>query len=178
MDRVLARFADPAGGFFDTADDHERLVTRPKDVQDNAVPSGNAMAARVLLRLAAWTGEALSRCGGAGAAGGRAVRGPVPDRVRPVAVGDGPRARAAVEVAIVGAPDDPATAGLLAEVRRGFRPNLVVSVAADPAASVVPLLLTGSPSVASRRRTSAGVRLPAAGDRCRALREQLEAGDG
>ena len=44
MDRVLARFADPAGGFFDTADDHERLVTRPKDVQDNAVPSGNAMA--------------------------------------------------------------------------------------------------------------------------------------
>ena len=53
MDRVLARFADPAGGFFDTADDHERLVTRPKNVQDNAVPSGNATAARVLLRLAA-----------------------------------------------------------------------------------------------------------------------------
>ena len=61
MDRVLARFADPAGGFFDTADDHERLVTRPKDVQDNAVPSGNAMAARVLLRLAAWTGDGAYR---------------------------------------------------------------------------------------------------------------------
>ena len=61
MDRVLARFADPAGGFFDTADDHERLVTRPKDVQDNAVPSGSAMAARVLVRLAAWTGEGAYR---------------------------------------------------------------------------------------------------------------------
>src|SRR6478609_1062212 len=61
IDRVLEHFADPAGGFFDTADDHERLVTRPKDVQDNAVPSGNAMAARVLLRLAAWTGEARYR---------------------------------------------------------------------------------------------------------------------
>ena len=61
MDRVLARFADPAGGFFDTADDHERLVTRPRDPQDNAVPSGNAMAATVLLRLAAWTGEGRYR---------------------------------------------------------------------------------------------------------------------
>ena len=61
MERVLTRFADPAGGFFDTADDHERLVTRPKDPQDNAVPSGNAMTALVLLRLAAWTGEARYR---------------------------------------------------------------------------------------------------------------------
>ena len=44
-DVMLAHFADPEGGFFDTADDHEQLVTRPKDVQDNAVPSGNSMAA-------------------------------------------------------------------------------------------------------------------------------------
>ena len=95
MDRVLARFADPAGGFFDTADDHERLVTRPKDVQDNAVPSGNAMAARVLLRLAAWTGEGSYRD-----AAERAIRSVVPfvdalpDRLRAVAERDGPRARA------------------------------------------------------------------------------------
>src|SRR4029077_12929754 len=48
VDRILARFEDRAGGFFDTADDHERLVTRPKDPQDNASPSGGAMAATVL----------------------------------------------------------------------------------------------------------------------------------
>ena len=58
---LAARFGDPAGGFFDTADDHERLITRPKDVQDNAVPSGGAMATTVLLRLAAWTGEGRYR---------------------------------------------------------------------------------------------------------------------
>src|SRR5204862_4235393 len=72
-DAMLAHFADPEGGFFDTADDHERLVTRPKDVQDNAVPSGNAMAARVLLRLAAWTGESAYR-----SAAERAMRTVVP----------------------------------------------------------------------------------------------------
>ena len=43
-DVILERFADPAGGFFDVADDHEALVTRPKDVQDNAVPAGGSMA--------------------------------------------------------------------------------------------------------------------------------------
>jgi hypothetical protein len=56
-DVMLQHYADPAGGFFDTSDDHETLVTRPKDLQDNAVPSGNGMAATVLLKLAAFTGE-------------------------------------------------------------------------------------------------------------------------
>ena len=56
MDVVLAHFPDTKnGGFFDTADDHEQLVTRPKNMQDNAVPSGNSMAVRVLLALAAYT---------------------------------------------------------------------------------------------------------------------------
>ena len=60
-DAILERFVDPDGGFFDTATDHERLVTRPKDTQDNATPSGGAMATHVLLRLAALTGEGRYR---------------------------------------------------------------------------------------------------------------------
>jgi len=56
-DTVLARFADPRGGFFTTSDDHERLVTRPKDIQDHPIPSGNSSAAYALVRLAAFTGE-------------------------------------------------------------------------------------------------------------------------
>lgn len=56
-DQILAHFGDPNGGFFDTADDHESLITRPKGLQDNAVPSGSSMAATVLLKLAALTGE-------------------------------------------------------------------------------------------------------------------------
>jgi uncharacterized protein YyaL (SSP411 family) len=57
MDVVLERFSDPAGGFFFTADDHEALLVRHKDLQDNAVPSGNSLAATVLLRLAKLTGR-------------------------------------------------------------------------------------------------------------------------
>ena len=57
VDVVLNHFTDPNGGFFDTSHDHEQLITRPKSLQDNAIPSGNAMAAEVLLRIAAYTGE-------------------------------------------------------------------------------------------------------------------------
>jgi uncharacterized protein YyaL (SSP411 family) len=57
-DQILDRFADAQnGGFFDTPTDHEALITRPKDLFDNATPSGNSVAADVLLRLALLFGE-------------------------------------------------------------------------------------------------------------------------
>jgi uncharacterized protein YyaL (SSP411 family) len=52
MDVVLKKFADSsAGGFYYTATDHERLITRTKELTDSSTPSGNALAATVLLRL-------------------------------------------------------------------------------------------------------------------------------
>ena len=57
-DTILERFADPDnGGFFSTADDHEQLIARRKDIDDNPIPSGQSSAALGLLRLAALTGE-------------------------------------------------------------------------------------------------------------------------
>jgi len=141
MDRVLERFADPAGGFLDTADDHERLVTRPKDLQDNAVPSGNAMAAFVLLRLAAWTGEGRYR-----AAAERAIRTVAPHVERyPTAFAQWLSAidlalADAVEIAVVGDPAGAATRRLLEPAVSGYRPNQVLAVAADGDASAVELL--------------------------------------
>jgi hypothetical protein len=52
-DRMIEQFWDPAGGFYFTSEDHESLLTRPKDFFDNATPSGNSVAADVLLKLAA-----------------------------------------------------------------------------------------------------------------------------
>ena len=58
-DTMIERFADPEhGGFFQTSSDHEQLVARRKELDDNPIPSGASSAAFGLLRLAALTGEA------------------------------------------------------------------------------------------------------------------------
>ena len=57
-DALLERFEDRGhGGFFFTAHDHETLIQRPKPWGDDAIPSGNGVAARALLRLGHLLGE-------------------------------------------------------------------------------------------------------------------------
>ncbi len=137
---ILDHFADPDGGFFDTADDAETLVSRPRDLQDNAMPSGGAMATTVLLRLAALTGE--TRYEAAAEHALAAVIDVAPRHptffaqwlialdlaVTPID-----------EVALIG-PDDPAMGRLREVIRRGFRPHRVLAASADPDGSAVPLL--------------------------------------
>jgi uncharacterized protein YyaL (SSP411 family) len=57
LDIALARFGDGKGGFYDTADDAEALVTRPADPTDNATPSGLSSIAEALTTYTALTGE-------------------------------------------------------------------------------------------------------------------------
>ena len=55
---LLTHFEDrEQGGFFFTADDHEKLIHRPKPAGDEAIPAGNGVAALVLLRLGHLLGE-------------------------------------------------------------------------------------------------------------------------
>jgi uncharacterized protein YyaL (SSP411 family) len=57
-DTMIAQFWDEAnGGFYFTSEDHEELITRTKDYFDNAIPSGNSVAALVLLKLHLLTAE-------------------------------------------------------------------------------------------------------------------------
>jgi uncharacterized protein YyaL (SSP411 family) len=61
---ILEYFTDSEGGFFDTpSDQSEKLLVRPKTLQDSPTPSGNAMATSLMLRMAALTGE-VERYGG------------------------------------------------------------------------------------------------------------------
>jgi uncharacterized protein YyaL (SSP411 family) len=141
LDTVLERFADPEGGFFDTADDHERLVTRPKDVQDNATPSGSAMATFALLRLAALTGDARYRD-----AADRAITTITPFVARyPTAFAMWLQAidlalADIVEVAVVGAAEGDATRALLAVAAGSYTPARVVAAGPGEGESAVPLL--------------------------------------
>jgi uncharacterized protein YyaL (SSP411 family) len=58
IDIVLEKFADPdGGGFFYTAIDHEKLITRTKELTDSSTPSGNSLAATALLRLGTLLGR-------------------------------------------------------------------------------------------------------------------------
>jgi uncharacterized protein len=145
-DDLVRRFHDPErGGFFQTGSDAESLVVRPKDLYDNAVPSGNSAAADVLLRLAHLTGEPEDERVGASAL--RLVR----DAMAGAPSGFG-HALCALdlflgpvrEVAIVGDLRADATRALAAEVAgKRFLPNHVLAVAAPddaPAREAVALL--------------------------------------
>ncbi|HWR40788.1 MAG TPA: thioredoxin domain-containing protein [Patescibacteria group bacterium] len=50
-------FADPTGGYFLVGTDGEKLLLRPKELYDGALPSGNSVAALALLKLARITGQ-------------------------------------------------------------------------------------------------------------------------
>ncbi len=130
-DDLLERFLDRGnGGFFQTGVDAEALVVRPKDVYDNAVPSGNSVAAEMLQRLTMLTGDSRYETAAVGAlrlvadAMGRA----------PAAFGQALSALdlylgPAREVAIVGDPADPATEELVREATAArYRPNVTCAV--------------------------------------------------
>ena len=151
--QMLERFSDPQGGFFDTPADAQTVLVRPKDMQDNATPSGNALAALALLKLAAFSGKSDYRERAETALGlvsRMALRYPAAFgawlSAADLALG------AIRQVAIVGDLSDPRTRALLARVRERHRPNLVLAASALPPASGSPALLeqrgmlTGKPT--------------------------------
>ena len=127
-DAILEHFADPAGGFFDTSDDHEELLLRPRSIQDGATPSGGSMASSVLLRLAEYTGDRRYAQAAEGAITG------VKEGMTQMPLGFANWLCALdfalappTEIAIVGEPLD----ALLEVVRRVYRPSVVVAASAS-----------------------------------------------
>ena len=140
---MLACFWDEEnGGFFATSNDHEKLIQRPKDWDDNATPSGNSVALDVLLRLAVLTGEDMYRQRAA-----RVLRrlGSTLEKhpygfARCLSALDfylsSPK-----EIAIFGKQNDPASLELLRSIYSLYLPNKIVVQADGPTASgLIPLL--------------------------------------
>lgn len=58
MNVLATHFLDKkGGGFFYTADDHEKLIQRPKSFLDESIPSANAVALQCLLKMGYLLGE-------------------------------------------------------------------------------------------------------------------------
>ena len=145
VDRMIDEFWDQEnGGFFYTGKSHETLIVRTKGYFDNATPSGNSVAAEVLLHLATLTGnESYQRTA-------MSLLRVMSNSIRRYPSGFG-RALSAIdcllstpkEICIVGEASDPNTAALLHEVWQRYLPNKVValtSVVDEQAAETVPLL--------------------------------------
>ncbi|MEQ8787138.1 MAG: thioredoxin domain-containing protein [Pirellulaceae bacterium] len=133
-DIVMKHFADSAGGgFFFTADDHERLIARHKDFQDSSVPSGAAMAATALLRL----GKLCGRNDYLEAAVETLETGLAIMEQSPMAAGQllialdmqqGPFH----EIVIVGDAPSGDTAQLVHSLRKSYLPNCIAACRANP----------------------------------------------
>jgi hypothetical protein len=146
-DEMLDLFADPAGGLFDTGSDHQALVLRPKDLQDNATPSGSSLACTALLHLAAYTGDGKYRDAA------DAMLSPIAPLLAryPTAFGNwlcaGDFAEGPVrEVAILGEPS-PARDALTAALWEGWRPRLVAAISQPLPGPAAPPLLRDRPLV-------------------------------
>lgn len=142
VDLMLTHFYDAEdGGFYDTSDDHEQLIQRPKDVQDNATPSGNAMAAQVLLKLSLYTGNgrywdiATQSTSSLAEALRRYPTGFAHWLCAADIITGEPQ-----ELAIVGDPAEAETQALLAVAQSQYRPNLVIAVGEEESGADVPLL--------------------------------------
>ena len=149
LEVALTRFADGAGGFYDTADDAETLFSRPRDASDNASPSGQSALAGALLTYSALTGSTRHReaaDAALAAAGDLAVREP---RFAGWTLAVAEAACAGpVQVAIAGS--GPVAHSLLTAARLSTSPGLVLAYG-KPDAPGLPLLanrplLAGEPA--------------------------------
>jgi uncharacterized protein YyaL (SSP411 family) len=132
-DEMLALFwDDEQQAMFDVGSDHEELVVRPRELFDNAMPSGGSAAAEVLLRMATLTGDGEYRRKAVLLLESAASY----LSVYPLGFGHWLNALEmhlahGSEVAVVGRSQDPATAALLQVVHSRFLPNLTL-VVRDP----------------------------------------------
>jgi hypothetical protein len=141
--QMVTQFSDQQGGFFDTPEGAEIVLSRPKNLQDNAVPSGNALAAEALLKMAEFSENSQYRTLAENMfrlAGDLAADHPT-GFARWLSAADMAASRQRKQIAIVGDPDDPRTRALLKITNSQYSPEWVLAVSGQPdAEGAVPML--------------------------------------
>jgi uncharacterized protein len=143
---MLDLFSDPNGGFFDTSKDSQELLLRPKDLQDNATPSGNSLACEVLLKLAAFTDNGKYRDlaeKSLGLVANQALRYPT-SFARWLSAADFALGNVKQVAVMYGANLEDARE-LLQTIQTQYRPNMVVAASSYPSSNNAPALLIERP---------------------------------
>ncbi len=141
-EEMMAHFSDEDGGFYDIRDDHETLLMRPRDLQDNATPSGSSLAVQALLQISAYGDRLEWRTSAEGLLGNmleQVVRYPTAF-ARWLWAADfalGP----VHEVAILGDPDQLETKALVSTLWQAYHPRQVAAISGISAAGGAPALL-------------------------------------
>ncbi len=150
-DEMIDRFSDPDGGFFDTPHDGEKLLIRPKDIQDNATPSGNSLACEALIKLAAFTDEGKYR--DLAETSLRLISG----YVLRYPLGFGRWLSAAEnalgtlkQVAVLGEAGDENFQRMLKVIRSEYRPGMVIATSSHPVKKDSPALLNDRTMIESK----------------------------
>ncbi len=129
MDRAVADFWDEASGtLFDTSEEHDRVVARPRSLVDGATPAANAVAADVLLRLALLTGEPDHdrRARSILRAAGPALEGHPTQFGRMLSAADRALGEP-IDAVIVGDATDAAAVALRRAAAKPYQPDLVIA---------------------------------------------------
>jgi uncharacterized protein YyaL (SSP411 family) len=143
-DKMIERFWDPDWEvFYDTSLEHSKLLVRPRDVLDNALPSGGAIAAMALQRLGVFTGESDYA-----AKAEASMRALIPHMEQAPSVVTSWLAAVdflrsdSQEVVLIGELDDSTMVEMKRELRNSYAPNRVLAGAAqEVTGSEVPPLL-------------------------------------
>jgi uncharacterized protein YyaL (SSP411 family) len=143
---MLDLFSDPSGGFFDTSKDSQELLLRPKDLQDNATPSGNSLACEALLKLAAFTDNDKYRDLAEKSLGlivNQALRYPT-SFARWLSTADFALGNVK-QLAIVYESDPKDAMKFLPTIQAAYRPNVIIAASSYPPSEEAPALLIDRP---------------------------------
>lgn len=142
-DEMLERFPSPSRGFFDTPYDAPTVLFRPQDIQDNATPCGNSLAAEALLAVDGLVGGSRYRDALDSTLGLAAELAPSYPTALANWLSAAERSLRGVKQVALLYPAGRPPASFLQAIRGAYRPEIVLAASSYPPRDDAPALLRG-----------------------------------